>query len=68
MDLLREGIRRGLISEQFHSNWPQNVWSVSEDNEVFEAQLENKETGAYHGYPVPKDDDFGLVVVKAWDS
>ncbi|MEQ8558915.1 MAG: hypothetical protein RIB03_11410 [Henriciella sp.] len=66
--LLKDGFRRGLISVQRRGNWPQNVWSISSDNEPFEAQLENQLTGAYHGYPIPRDDDFGVLVQEAWQK
>ena len=66
--LLQRGLERGLVSVQMRNNWPQNVWAVSETGEVFEAQLENKETGSYHGYPMPEDDDFRSKVIEEWNS
>jgi hypothetical protein len=41
LDLLREGIRRGLVSEQTRNGYPQNVWAVTADAIPLEAQLEN---------------------------
>jgi len=64
--MLREGLCKGLTSICDTHVWPQNVWSVSEKLEVFEAQLENPEQGIYHGYPMPMDDDFRNVVLKEW--
>lgn len=66
VELLRQGVARRTISMQQRNGWPQNIWSVSGDEDVFEAQLENHEQGHYHGYPMPADDDFRLVVLAAW--
>jgi hypothetical protein len=49
--LLREGLRRGLVSEQFRGEWPQNVWAVTREQMPVEAQLEGD--GVYHGHPMP---------------
>ena len=64
-ELLRNGFHRGLISVKMRNDWPQNVWSVK-DGVAFEAQLENSDTGAYHGYPMPIDDDFCKIVLENW--
>jgi hypothetical protein len=29
LDLLREGLRRGLVSRQQREGWPQNVWAIT---------------------------------------
>ena len=36
-DLLRKGVRAGLISEQTQGEFPQNIWSVSVAGEPLEA-------------------------------
>lgn len=64
--LLRAGIRKGMISEREKEGWPQNIWSVSEKGEVFEAQLENETQGVYHGYPLQFDDAFRALVENEW--
>jgi len=65
--LLREGFLRGMVSEQFRGDWPQNVWAVDPSTGCcYESQLENQETGAYHGYPMPLGDDFREIVWKEW--
>jgi hypothetical protein len=46
LHLLREGIRRGLVSEQARGSYPQNVWAVSDAGIALEAQLDNRETGS----------------------
>ncbi|MFC6327521.1 MULTISPECIES: hypothetical protein [Alloalcanivorax] len=66
--LLREGIGRGLISRQFRGDWPQKVWAVTENGDVLEAQLENRMTGAYHGYPLPPTDPFAELVLREWEA
>jgi hypothetical protein len=64
-ELLRAGLLRGMVSVQERGGWPQNIWSAA-DGEAYEAQLENQELGVYHGYPMPKDDDFRSVVIAEW--
>jgi len=68
LNLLGQGFRRGMVSVQSRGRWPQNVWAVSEEGEAFEAQLENQETGVYHGYPMPQEDDFRLEVIEEWQK
>lgn len=64
--LLREGIRRGLISEQFRGSFPQNVWAVAANGTPVEAQLENQTVGSYHGYPMPETDPFREEILARW--
>lgn len=66
--LLREGIRRGLVSEQRRGGYPQNVWALTDDGYPLEAQLENSVSGAYHGYPMPETDPFRDVVLERWTT
>jgi hypothetical protein len=66
--LLRAGLTKGIMSGTPSGGWPQNIWSVSERGEVFEAQLENAAQGIYHGYPMPADDDFRDIVLQQWTS
>ena len=68
MELLKEGIRRGLVSEQTNNGYPQNVWAVSAEGIPFEAQLENAGDGTYHGYPMPEDDAFRDTVISKWEG
>lgn len=67
LQLLREGINKGLISVQVRGGFPQNIWAVTADGVPLEAQLENQDQGVYHGYPIPSTDDFGCEVRKHWD-
>jgi hypothetical protein len=66
LDLLREGIKNGLVSERFVGCWPKNVWSVMDNGIPLEAQLESAEQGAYHGYPMQTEDPFCEEVIKQW--
>lgn len=65
--ILMAGIRLGLVSDQKRGEWPQNIWAVTDDRRVFEAQLENPALGTYHGYPLPRDDDFRDRVLNEWE-
>ncbi len=67
-DLLRAGFLKGMISPCAENSWPQNVWALSEAGEAFEAQLENRTLGEYHGYPMPQHDDFRAVVESEWNK
>jgi len=66
LELLREGARRGLISEQRRQGRPQNIWSVAEDGTPLEAQLECAERAEYHGYPMPLSDPLRVQVLDRW--
>lgn len=63
---LHTGIRKGLISVQSRNNFPQNIWAVTDSGEPLEAQLENLELGAYHGYPMSETDPFREEVLHRW--
>lgn len=66
--LLKEGIRRGLVSKQQRNGYPQNIWSVTDEGIPVEAQLENAETCTYHGYPMANDDPFREKILAKWRS
>jgi hypothetical protein len=66
--LLRDGLRRGLVSESWRQGFPQNIWSVTADGKPVEAQLENAASGIYHGYPMPQSDSFSQAVLKRWNE
>ena len=66
--LLREGIRRGLVSVQERNGFPQNVWGVTEEGVALEAQLENQEKGTYHGYPLSDADPMQQHVIEWWND
>lgn len=66
--LLREGIRRGLMSVQERNGWPQNIWVVAENGVPLEAMLENQQTGTYHGYPMLSEDPLREEVLARWNQ
>lgn len=68
VDLLKEGVRRGMISEQERNEFPQNIWAVDSNGKPLEAQLENQATGTYHGYPVPESDPMGSEIIEEWNG
>jgi hypothetical protein len=63
LELLRSGVAAGLTSERCVNGWPQNIWAVR-DGRVLEAQLEQSETGTYHGYPLQPEDPFTELVLQ----
>ena len=68
VELLRQGIRRGLISDWSGDGFPRNIWSVSRDGIPLEAKLDDGNRGSYHGYPLESNDPFGQVVIKKWNT
>ena len=64
--LLKAGVEKGMISVQRRNGWPQNIWAVDDGGQPFEAQLESREQGHYHGYPMPADDPFREIVTAKW--
>ena len=64
---LKLGLSKGLISDRFNGQWPQNIWSVTEDGYPLEAQIENPATGTYHGYPMPLSDPLAAEIVRRWN-
>ncbi|WP_194727358.1 hypothetical protein [Noviherbaspirillum malthae] len=63
---LKQGLEKGLFSERYKGEWPQNIWSVTVDGIPLEAQLENPELGTYHGYPMPASDPFADEILRRW--
>jgi hypothetical protein len=61
---LREGLRRGMVSEREVDGWPQNVWAVTDDGVALEAQRDR--AGSYHGYPMPSTDPFRAEILRRW--
>ncbi|MCU0571494.1 MAG: hypothetical protein MUC41_00715 [Syntrophobacteraceae bacterium] len=64
--LLKEGVKKGLVSEQMRNGFPQNIWAVTENGCPLEAQLENAEVGIYHGYPMYETDPLCEEVLMRW--
>lgn len=66
--LLRAGVMRGMISEWDGTGYPKNIWSMTDDDVPLEAQLENSDSGTYHGYPLEENDDFRDAVIAKWNA
>ena len=68
LELLREGARRGLVSEQKAAGevFPQMIWAVTDGGLAMEARIENPGAGVYHGYPMPVHDPLRPDVVRLW--
>ena len=60
--LLRDGLKRGAISETLEDGWPKQIWAINDDGTVLEAQRDA--AGSYHGYPLSPGDPFHDVVRK----
>lgn len=63
--LLREGIRKGLVSAQERNGWPQHVWAVS-NGRALEAKQSSE--GVYHAYPLQISDPFADEVIRRWST
>ncbi|WP_295476516.1 hypothetical protein [uncultured Pseudomonas sp.] len=66
LHLLIQGVERGLVSDREDNVWPKNIWSVAAGSIALEAQLENPETGRYHGYPMPGSDPLAAEILGLW--
>ena len=71
LNLLREGVARGMISVQTNEyGFPQNIWAVKslpDGTEIpLEAQIENPMVGSYHGYPLLPSDTMSGIVLSKW--
>lgn len=65
---LREGIRRGMISDAREGNLPKHIWAVTESGVVLEATCTNGVIGQYHGYPLSEPDPFREVILEKWSQ
>ena len=68
LELLREGVRQGLVSVQQRGDFPQNIWAVTPGGHPMEAQLENQVQGSYHGYPLEPEDELWGDVLERWGN
>ena len=48
--LLKEAIRRGMVSRARRDSWPNRVWAIGPDDGVYEAKL--TKAGLYHAFPL----------------
>ncbi len=68
LDLLQQGVLRGLVSQQTRDDFPQNIWAVTDSGVPVEAQLEDALNGTYHGYLMPVADPFREKVLERWKT
>jgi hypothetical protein len=54
--LMREGIRKGMISQTEPGQLPKYVWAVDEWGEVYEAKTKPGQETLYHGYRLGDDE------------
>ena len=67
-NLLREGLRRGAVSDKFVGDWPKQVWAVATEGLVLEAQYGDVGgRNRYHGYPVALNDPIRDQVLALWE-
>ena len=66
--LLRQGIRRGLVSEATDGDFPKNVWAVAPNGMPIEAALSNRTQGVYHAYPIHDTDPFHDTIIGRWEE
>lgn len=55
-----------MVSKLVGEGFPKFVWSVDEDETVYEAKTDPKSPGAYHGYPLEGEDDFRTHILEEW--
>lgn len=48
--LLREGIRKGMVSRPNLGQLPKYIWAVDGNGEVYEAKTDTERADPYHGY------------------
>ena len=68
LSILKEGLRKGVVSDRMVGSWPKNIWAVTQDGAPLEAQLENPLLGSYHGYPMPESDPFASEIRRRWSQ
>ncbi len=61
---LRDGLRRGAISDRQVHGRPNLVWTVTKNGEVLEARRDAD--GSYHGHPMDERDPIREHVLTLW--
>jgi hypothetical protein len=65
--LLDAAIDAGLVSENEGApGFPKHLWVVRDDGQVFEAMYGGSTIGAYHGYPIRRNDPFFDELTARW--
>ena len=55
--LLKEGVRKGLVSATSTKKFPNFIWAVSSRGQPYEAKQSKDKAGEYYGYPLLGDED-----------
>ena len=63
--LFKDGIARGMVSEQRQNDLPKYVWAQDEQGDVYEAKL-GDDGRSYHGYRLREDDRMCKWVIDEW--
>ena len=63
--LLRNGVRMGMFSEPL-DGLPMYVWSVDQQDEVYEAKTHPNNRVQYHGYRLEEHDPMRARVLSIW--
>lgn len=66
--LLQAGIGKKMISEIQACGFPKFIWSVSDDQRVYESKTHSNTPGEYHGYPLEKEDDMHAYILSMWNK
>ncbi|MBF0375786.1 MAG: hypothetical protein HQL39_20555 [Alphaproteobacteria bacterium] len=64
--LFRRGIELGMVSFFTMDGVPKYVWSVDEDDNVYEAKTKKEREVEYHGYRISDEVDMCREVLKEW--
>lgn len=63
--LLREGLKRRLISAEDRHGMPSIIWAMTDTGIPVEARLDSS-NGSYHGYPLQQNDPIARVIEDLW--
>ncbi len=67
--LLREGIRRGMVSRIEPNHVPKYVWAVDQRGEVYEAKTKPGQETTCHGYRLGEDErQMRAEVLSEWNK
>lgn len=67
-DLMLSGIRKKMFSKIKADGFPKYIWSVSDDQRVYESKTHSNTPGQYHGYPLEKEDDMSAYILSLWNK
>ena len=65
-ELFRCALEAGMVSEQFDRGFPKRLWVVDGDDRVYEIRHGGSRDGAYHGFPIQRDNPISEQIRIAW--